>query len=777
MRGIRWVAWSMLVAGWAAACGTESSTFSGFSEDAGTPDGGTGLGPGVFVPTDDASTAEAGVPSALRIEPSTVTITATGPLNSLFGSQSFQAYLQGQTKPVTAIWSVDDASLGSVSTTGFFLSAKTGGTTTVRARVGNLEATATITIKLKIEDNFAGLSDTDKNALRAANTPDGGDFRWLYPYDKTVFPRGLRAPKLMFGGAPPSAYYVHLKSKNVDYEGFYGGGGTAARLTVGDDWWKTVTESAGALDPITISVTKKDGTSFIGPITETWNVAQGSLKGTVFYNTYNSKMVRAASANGAIMRLKPGSDVEVFIGKNTFVSDGTTKTATCTVCHSVNSKGTALAAGLDWSGTAGPSGGGPVDSAVFSIDTAGAATPRFVLSEGQALPFGAFTPDGKWLVGSAVQTGGPNLRGTSGNFPSKLYNAVTGATVGDTFFSGVEDRHFISPTFSPSADRLAFSDRDDDLAGRKLSILSADFTTNPPTFGGKTNLATSVQQVLGKDQVLGWPTFTPDSKVVLFQEGTHFDTAGGRSGAQLAHYCGDLRWVDVASKTTATLDLLNGYSTDSLGNRRCYLPFCDVADPDIDPSQGGAGANVCNTEDAHMNYEPTALPVAVGGFYWVVFTSRRAYGNSLYRGQGSVTSTGDLAFDNSNDANGNLKGYRKKLWVAAIDINGNPGADISHPAFYLEGQEVEAGNMRGFWSLDPCKDTGASCESGNDCCGGYCRDVTSSDGGSGRVCVPPQSGCSQDGEKCTVAAECCNAPAGALCINGFCAAKTPDVVK
>ena len=38
-----------------------------------------------------------------------------------------------------------------------------------------------------------------------------------------------------------------------------------------------------------------------------------------------------------------------------------------------------------------------------------------------------------------------------------------------------------------------------------------------------------------------------------------------------------------------------------------------------------------------MNYEPTVLPVAVGGYYWVVFTSRRAYGNFIWQGTGSVT--------------------------------------------------------------------------------------------------------------------------------------------
>jgi len=44
--------------------------------------------------------------------------------------------------------------------------------------------------------------------------------------------------------------------------------------------------------------------------------------------------------------------------------------------------------------------------------------------------------------------------------------------------------------------------------------------------------------------------------------------------------------------------------------------------------------------------------------------------------------------------------------VAAIDINPTPGTDPSHPAFYLPGQELNAGNLRGFWVVDPCKQNG-----------------------------------------------------------------------
>lgn len=158
------------------------------------------------------------------------------------------------------------------------------------------------------------------------------------------------------------------------------------------------------------------------------------------------------------------------------------------------------------------------------------------------------------------------------------------------------------------------------------------------------------------------------------------------------------------------------------------------------------------TAETLLNYEPTVLPVAVGGYFWVVFTSRRYYGNIMTP---------------SNEPDPWSSTPRKKLWVAAVDINGTPGTDSSHPAFYLPGQEFNAGNMRGFWALDPCKGDGKTCETADECCGGYCRSTSS-----GKVCVPPPGGCAQEFEKCTTGSDCCGSTA--LCVNGHCATPPPN---
>jgi hypothetical protein len=117
----------------------------------------------------------------------------------------------------------------------------------------------------------------------------------------------------------------------------------------------------------------------------------------------------------------------------------------------------------------------------------------------------------------------------------------------------------------------------------------------------------------------------------------------------------------------------------------------------------------------------------------------------------------------------------KQLWVSAFDQAPKPGADPSHAPFHLPGQEtattigpdgpLDAINSRGYWALSPCKGDGQNCQSGSDCCGGYC---VGADGGTNRsVCQATSGGCSHDGDRCSSVANCCNSTD--LCINGFCA--------
>jgi hypothetical protein len=250
----------------------------------------------------------------------------------------------------------------------------------------------------------------------------------------------------------------------------------------------------------------------------------------------------------------------------------------------------------------------------------------------------------------------------------------------------------------------------------------------------------------------GWPAFLPDGKSIVF----HHQSAAGLDGngdAQLHTRKGakaQIAWTGVDSANVTALDQLNG---------KGYLPKL----PSASTVTCKADSKVVNTydpdhgDDVDLNYEPTVAPVAAGGYVWVVFTSRRMYGNEATIPPFCSDPRGVDLFTNITT---------KKLWVAAIDLNATPGTDASHPAFYLPAQELLAGNARAFWALDPCRSDGASCESGDQCCNGYCQPNGT---GGALICsdTPPQSQCSMVQEKCTTAADCCDT--SNLCINGFCA--------
>jgi len=112
---------------------------------------------------------------------------------------------------------------------------------------------------------------------------------------------------------------------------------------------------------------------------------------------------------------------------------------------------------------------------------------------------------------------------------------------------------------------------------------------------------------------------------------------------------------------------------------------------------------------------------------------------------------------------------RKQLWVAAITPGALAGADPSHPPFFLPNQTTTK-NERGFWALDPCKPTGNSCETGVDCCTGFCRPSNPDDPSSPKICGEGE-GCSQAGEKCASDTDCCTGATALKCLGGSCTPK------
>jgi hypothetical protein len=653
----------------------------------------------------------------------------------------------------SVVWSVDDTRIGSIGSDGTFrANGFAGGVVTVIATVGSKEITTKLTVNVDVVNNSGALSEADQTAIRAGGAGGDTTFKWLYPYDRTVFPRGLTAPPLQFGGTAATAMYVKITVPFFSYQQFVASS-SPPRVVIPEPVWKGLTLTAGSSDAVQVEVTKLSGTEVTGPLKASWFIARANLKGIVYYSTYKSPLT---NDRGGVMRIRAGQTAEV-------VKSG------CTVCHSVSANGNVLAASRDnlpdengdWN---------PVDSATYDLTPNGTVAARTTSTDGRTFAMAALTPDGSRAVvgGLPPKTWPPFVEHgvySSVGFSSSMVDTATGQAVSAPSLSQ-SVKYAITPAFSPDGTRLAYvnGDRlapsclDAGCSGtclaackRVISLLDYDGNATPPAFSNARDL---VDQA-GERKAVAWPTFLPDGNAIVYHEGDSLDSSGfvADGNAKSPPQYAELRLVDVQTKTVKTLDALNG----RLPSGESYLPF---------------GA----TEEGQLNFEPSVLPLAVGGYYWVLFTSRRAYGNTI--SPGGTTQTVDPANTppGKNDPWGtnSVPSWRKKIWIAAIDIDHSTKGDPSHPAFYLPGQEVESANMRAFAALAPCKADGSSCESGADCCNGFCRQVAQADGGDPvLVCIPPPNTCSNIDEKCSTAADCCDPTQ--QCINSRCSYPPVDI--
>jgi len=556
--------------------------------------------------------------------------------------------------------------------------------------------------------------------------------------------------------------YLKLTTTHFSYQQF-GLGGTPVRIVIPDPVWKGATLTAGAKDVVTAAVNRRTGGVISGPITENWRIAQGSLKGFIYYSTYKSPLLPndpATNTGGGILRIRPGSNAEV-------VRKG------CIVCHSVSANGSVLSAAI------GPDLSNPTSSDAVNLTVASPTpTMRSPASPGQQFAFAALTPDGTLaLTNGNPGLGPPDLpHGFAGMYPSSLVSTTTGAAVASPSLTQlVHDAQ--TPAFSPDGKRVVFIDGDMAPTTRPLSVMDFDgksVFSNLRVLRNETEMTTNAANASvgwtptpappalpttfpppgpARPKTIAWPSFTPDGNGIVYHLGDSFDSSGfnlNGGNAESPPQYAELRLIELDG-TVKKLNALNG--RDATG--ASILPYGEAI-------------------DNNMDYEPNVMPLPVGGYYWVVFTSRRAYGNTVAPGRGITTQPYDVP---AQDPWGSDAGPspRKKLWVAAIDLNHADAAnpDPSHPAFYLAGQELESANMRGFAALAPCLAQGATCETGSDCCGGFCRQTGNAPGGAPILsCVPPlMNTCSKVDEPCVTRSDCCD-PAD-LCIGGRCAVPQP----
>lgn len=648
----------------------------------------------------------------------------------------FTATAYGAT--VTPSWSA--SALGSVNPSGLFTpTGSTGGVATIRATLGAEQDSTSVTVRVHLVQNGsldggtgggrgAGgvggvggegvggpVSPQTLTVLQSTPTADPG-LGWLYPYDQTVWPRGILAPLLQWqrGAQSADAIGIHLECRNFTWDGAFAKTATPfIHHPIPQEAWKQLGDSCAG-ETVTVRLVFAAGGVAYGPLVETWRIAPGFLKGVVYYNSYGTKLalnypgaLPSGMFGGATLAIRGGSTDPVL------VAGKTGPTNDCRVCHVVSADGSTLLSQQGDNNSA---------TSKYALKMGNAETP---MSPGDGrYAWGGLSPDGTYLFSNAAP-----LQGSS-NAASALFQVPSGTSVPMTGLAA--GLRAATPVFSPDGRGVAFNWYAGP-GGDGRSLAYSRFTP-PGAFSDFTTLHTPPA-----GHVDLYPSFMPTGTGVVFQVETQ---SNGRGFAETRSTCddsgpcsdigahGELWWVDVATKQAHALNNLNGVG----------LP---------------TGPNA-HQADATLNYEPTVSPIPSGGYAWVIFTSRRLYGN---------VATMNPFWSDPRFHDLTQSPTTKKLWVAAIDLNAAPGSDPSHPAFYLPAQELLAGNSRGYWSLDPCRADSEGCGSGDQCCGGYCRGPNETD----KTCSSNNGGaCSREFERCTTHADCCDASTGTVCVNSLC---------
>jgi hypothetical protein len=665
----------------------------------------------------------------------------------------------GSGKHVDARFELPDDSLGAISQEGVFSADGTrAGTITIEAHIGTQVLRTTLVVAIHWIQNggsidpasaqasggYGGVggegpggaaSDALKKALDGAPQSDGA-LHFVYPYDGTVFPLGMLAPLPMWSPASmPAAdgVMLHLSAQNFEYRGYFGrptalaAGAAFVRHPIAQEVWDAATHAAAG-GTLKLEVTLANGSVARGPISLTLKIAAGTLKGTVYYQSYGTNLAKNFTGamggdgkfGGATLAIKPGAlGPQLVAGAN---GDRTQ----CRVCHSVSSDGSRMTVQQ----------GGTNDNdyditSSYDLKNGNAETPYPNVPK--KLAWIGLTPDGAYGLGSGYALG------IIGESVSQLYDMSNGAMVPTTGLSDIATE-VAFPMFSHDGKRVAFNlwvgpGNASIGAADQKKLIGMDFDIKTKTFS-------NAQVWYQGDKAAGWPAFSPTGSSVMYEvelkRGQENGPFRARWGGQ-----GELWWTNLDTGIAHKLEQANGTSQGA-----SYLPK----------------SNDNHQTDELLNYEPTLAPIVSGGYAWMVFTSRRLYGN---------VATIDPYFSDPREHDLTKTPTTKKLWVAAIDLDVHTpeldikvGDDPSHPAFYLPGQELLAGNTRGFWAVDPCKADGKTCESGVECCGGYCQ----KDAGGVFTCGP-KTRCAAEYDHCETAKDCCD-PMDA-CINHVCAKPAP----
>jgi hypothetical protein len=533
--------------------------------------------------------------------------------------------------------------------------------------------------------NNGELSSDDVKTLRAGAGADSA--RIVYPYDKTVFPRGTEGPLLMWDGVDPaSAVYLKIHSSAFDYEGCLKPTGVNQLQVPANVWESAGDQTGGKADPFMVELTVLVGGKARGPLRQSWTIAKASFKGSVYYNSYSSLLPGAPG--GKVFRIPPKGKAEGYL------------VTECNGCHSLSADGSRMV-----SQTLAMGG--------RSYDVS-SGSPRSLPAPTNT-GFAAMYPDGsRYLVGNGSVVVGRMAIASPVDVvtPAGLYETDSGRKLAS---EGLPTGALM-PSFSPDGSLLVFND-----AMRGAAALAV------ASFDDKTNRFGSPRELVRSDGGMrpGWPFLLPDNGGVVYVKTDGIDFSGNGAGVgipgltQIIAPYSELFMADVKSGKSTIMARAMGYeSADAAAQGKSYLPFPD---------------------DTKKSYFPTISPVAAGGYVWVFFDSLRHYGNmgmqrQLWGTAIELSPKGDYSVDRSAPAfylPGQEFGTGNHRAFTALDPCKEVGQSCESGTDCCEGI-CNVFEERGICGMpgDRCKQTEERCEDDSDCCNpeesciaGFCSTV------------------------------------------------------
>lgn len=622
--------------------------------------------------------------TALAIDPPTATLT------SVDGSKPTQVFRVVATLQGGGERDLSDAdlvltplSVGEINaSTGLFTAnGIVGGSAVLTATLPSntsVSATATLTVNLErtlLEGGAPADSATRFGTLIQDTARAAG---LVYPLDGAVMPQNVYPADMQWlNGAAGDIFRVSIEKPHVKVSAFIqAGAGFTNNYLVDVGAWRAVAQT----DPDSPAVFKVDrwvaasneAIESATPISVTF--AKAAITGSVYYwDIADTRIKRIDDGTGVSVSFMPTPPASFGGGQN------------CIGCHSVSNSGRYMA------GRLGPGNniGGVFD---LTADLTGNPPPSEFPINDSTLKWwdSSWNPEDTRLVVSFQADTTREL---------KIYDPFLGTEVAIT---GTLPRG-VQPSWSPDGTKIAYVSEPNSWGGQMTAgNISTVEVTGPDSFGAVAQIHAAAN-LIGQPEggvADSYPTWTPDSKRIVFAHGT-----GSRS--------------DAPDGMVSALYVMNADGTGVIRlDKAC-----------------GAGVD---------NFQPNFSPFDEGGYHWVVFLSRRDYGNSLVGTRGT---------------------QRQQLWVSAISKTAT--GDPSEVGYWLPGQDPTHKNIAAFYAPRACRQDGDGCSVNSECCGGDCRP----DSTGALVCAPPPpERCRNLNETCSTSADCCD---GRDCVNNVCVDEIP----